>query len=141
MPCSFFSPAQASDASHYAAAKRLFEATNSQDLSGLAKQVVSALLSNSSASMQKHRQIIEDEIVEICTSDDYRELKIRSYMNHLTEAELNELTRAFSSEAYRSFRSSQVEMLRESNEGILLMFQNRRAELQQKILAAEAADN
>lgn len=91
--------------------------------------------------MQKHRQIIEDEIVEICTSDDYRELKIRSYMNHLTEAELNELTRAFSSEAYRSFRSSQVEMLRESNEGILLMFQNRRAELQQKILAAEAADN
>lgn len=122
----------ADDASHYAAAARFYDTTNAADAASLTNQIVSAMMSRS-PELIPHKSILLDFMLEIIESQEYRDLNIRSYMAHLSEAQLNELARVFSSDAYQHFRARQVAMLKESNEGIQLLLRSKERELARRI--------
>ena len=124
--------AQSDDASHYAAAARFYDTTNAADAISLTNQIVSAMISRS-PELIPHKSILLDFMLEIIKSEEYRDLKIRSYMAHLTESQLDELARVFSSDAYQHFRANQVEMLKESNAGIQQLLSSKQGELARRI--------
>lgn len=124
--------ANADDASHYAAAATFYDTSNAADAASLTKQIVSGMMFRS-PELIPHQSVLLDFMLEIIESSEYRELKIRSYMAHLSESQLIELARVFSSEAYQHFRAVQVAMLKESNEGIQQLLRSKEGELARRI--------
>ena len=118
--------------SHYAAAERFYDTTNVADVGAVTNQLVSAMISQT-PELRPHKSILFDFMLEIITSKEYRELKIRSYMAHLSESQLIELSKVFSSDAYQHFRANQAVMLKESNNGIQQLLRSRRQELARRI--------
>ena len=124
--------ANADSQSHYAAAERFYDATNTTDAHAITNQMVSAMVARS-PELVPHRSILLNFMLEIITSNEYRELKINSYMAHLSESQLVELTGIFSSDAYQQFRAKQAAMLRDSNNGIQQLLRSREGELTRRI--------
>ena len=124
--------AHADDASHYVAAARFYDTTSAADAASLTSQIVSAMMSRS-PELIPHKSILLDFMLEIIESEEYRDLKIHSYMAHLSESQLDELAAVFSSDAYQHFRANQVAMLKESNEGIQKLLRSKQGELARRI--------
>jgi len=124
--------ANADNQSHYAAAEIFYDTTNTTDAYAITNQMVSAMIARS-PELVPHKSILLNFMLEIITSNEYRELKIQSYMAHLSESQLIELTRIFSSDAYQQFRANQAVMLRDSNNGIQQLLRAREGELTRRI--------
>jgi len=124
--------AHADAQSHYKAAEKFYDATNVVDAPTITERMVSAMVSQS-PELVPHKSILLDFMLEIINSDEYRDLKIQSYMAHLSEPQLNELTGIFSSDAYQQFRMRQAAMLTESNQGIQQLMRARQGELTRRI--------
>ncbi len=127
-----FASANASSQSHYAAAERFYNTTKVADVNALTSQMVSAMVARS-PELIPHKSVLLNFMREIVTSKEYRDLKIRSYMAHLSESQLIELSRIFSSDAYQKFRAHQAEMLKESNNGLQQLLRSRQGELARRI--------
>ncbi|MBQ0721494.1 MAG: hypothetical protein KBT88_01105 [Gammaproteobacteria bacterium] len=123
---------------HYKAAKIFYKSTNAVDSEALLNQIVTSMVSASpDRELEPYKDILMDAMTEIIQSQEYEDIKIQSYMTHLSEPELNELTVLFSSQAYAKFRKNQVQILKESNEGMLDLL-NKKQDMIQKRMKARA---
>jgi len=124
--------ANADNQSHYAAAERFYDTTNVADVKAVTNQLVLAMISQT-PELKPHKSILLTFMLEIIASKEYRELKLRSYMAHLSESQLIELSQVFSSDAYQHFRANQAAMLKESNNGIQQLMRSKQGELARRI--------
>jgi len=119
---------------HYAAAKRLYEATNMKDAEAVVTQMVRAMIAQT-PQLAPAKDVLTQFMMEIVTSQEYAELKIRSYMQHLNANELDELTSVLSSPAYQAYRAHLPEIMAASNDGVMQIYRQRQDELRARLNA------
>ena len=138
---SFFASASLADGTnpHYTAAKRLYEATNINDTEAVVTQMVRAMITQT-PQLTPAKDVLTEFIMEIVQSEEYADLKIRSYMKYLSPIELDELTSVLSSPAYQAYRVHLPEIMAVSNDGVLQIFRRRQHELRDRLMAVDSPD-
>ena len=117
---------------HWDMAEEFYELTSLQDPPGMVQLLTDLMLRNDPG-LETHREIFENFITDIVQSKEYRDHKIRTYMQFFTKEELEELNQVFRNDAFQKYQARKNDVMWASSQGTLKIFERRKAELEMQL--------